>query len=245
MRTVLLRLIPLTSFFLVWHLLSMFTRPIILPSPISAALGIARMMLTEELLQAITVTLIVLATGFTAAAVVGIVVGIVLGWFEKAHVAFSPYIYAFGSSPHFIFIPLIIIWFGIGVEARLFYVFSTSSIPIIINVMHGVRYIESEMVEVAKAYGANLMQTFRHIVLGGMSTHLIAGLRLGLVRAFTATILSEMFFRLEGIGGLLLKYASLFKTSEVFGLIIVVVILSQLSLRFIKFLETTLLKWKK
>lgn len=244
MKSVLLRALPLAAFLLTWHIASLFTRPIILPSPIAAIMSIGQLFLRDELIAAVITTVSVLVIGFGSAAVVGIVLGVLIGWFKQLHTVFSPYVYALGSSPHFIFIPLIILWFGIGFEARAIYVFFTSIIPVVINVMHGVRYVESSMIEVAKAYGADLLQTFRHIVLGGMTTHLIAGLRLGMIRAFTATILSEMFFRMEGVGGLLTKYSGLFKTAEMFGLILVIVILSQVSLRFIKILEQRLLKWK-
>lgn len=244
MRGIILKAAPLVIFFAGWQIASYFTRPVILPSPIATVNGLAQLIVREELLLAVLTTLAVFCSGFAIATTTGMIIGLFIGWFKRAHSALSPYVYAIGASPHFVFIPLIILWFGIGFEARVIYVVFVSTIPIIINVMHGVRYIESEMIELAKAFGASQLQTLRHIVLGGVTTFLIAGLRLGLIRAFTATILSEMFFRLEGIGGLLTKYSNIFRTSEVFGLIIVVIALSQISLGAIRLIELKLLKWK-
>lgn len=238
------RIIALALFLGVWQIVSLFVRPVILPSPIAAVVGILQLMGRGELAQAIVLTVAVLAVGYAAAAGTGILLGLVIGWFKNIHTALSPYVYAIGSSPHFVFIPVIILWFGIGYEARIFYVFFSAILPIMINVMHGVRYTEENMLELARSLGASQLQTLRHIILGGSTTYIIVGLRLGLIRAFTATILSEMFFRLEGTGGLLVKYGSLFRTAEVFGLIIVIMALAQVSLIFVKFLEKKLLKWR-
>ncbi len=243
-RGIILRTVPLVIFLMGWQVASYFTRPIILPSPTAAIGGLAQLAIRDELQFAILTTLTALSLGFATAAIMGTFIGMLIGWFKKAHTALSPYVYALGSSPSFVFIPIIILWFGIGFEARLVYVIFASIIPVIINVMHGVRYIESELIELAKSLGASQLQMLRHIVLGGATTFLIAGLRLGLVRAFTATILSEMFFRLEGVGGLLSKYSSVFRTPEIFGLIVVIISLSQVALGVIKLVERRLLKWK-
>lgn len=244
MKGVLLKAAPLVTLLAGWQIASYFTRPIILPSPIASLNSLAHLVIRDELQLAILTTLAVFSAGFAAAAIIGTIIGLFIGWFKRAHSALSPYVYALGASPTFVFIPIIILWFGIGVEARIVYVVFASTIPIIINVMHGVRYIESGMIELARSFGASQLQTLRHIILGGTATFLIAGLRLGLIRAFTATILSEMFFRLEGVGGLLAKYSSLFRSSEIFGLIIVIIALSQLSLVAIRLVERRLLKWK-
>lgn len=244
MKEVAIRAAPLVIFLAGWQITSYFTRPVILPSPIASFNGLAQLAIRNELQFAVLMTLAVFSLGFAIAAIIGTAIGLFIGWFKKAHSALSPYVYAIGSSPTFVFIPIIILWFGIGFEAKVVYVIFASTIPIIINVMHGVRYIESGMIELAKALGASQLQTLRHIVLGGTTTFFIAGLRLGLIRAFTATILSEMFFRLEGIGGLLTKYSSLFRTPEIFGLILVIITLAQVTLVAIRLTEQKLLKWK-
>lgn len=244
MRDIVLKIVPLVVFLTGWHVASYFTKPVILPSPYTALTSLVMLVVKNELQFAVLTTIAVFGLGFAIATTIGAGFGLFIGWFKWAHSSLSPYVYALGSSPTFVFIPIIILWFGIGFEARLVYVIFAATIPIIINVMHGVRYVESGIVELAKALGAGQLQTLRHIILGGTTTFLIAGLRLGLIRAFTATILSEMLFRLEGIGGLLTKYSSVFRTSEVFGLIFVVVALAQVSLVAVRLTERKLLKWK-
>jgi NitT/TauT family transport system permease protein len=148
-----------------WEVVGRSVGPLFLAGPSQVVVSLVNVTLSGELPLALLVSLQAFLVGFVAAIIVGIPLGMLMGRFESVERFFEPYISAFFVTPVSAFVPMIIIWFGIGIEARVIVVFSFSFFDIVINTFNGVRDIQYELVEPVRSLGANQRQTFQKVVL--------------------------------------------------------------------------------
>lgn len=240
-----LRISTLAAILCIWQTASMIAGPLFIPSLDTTISALIKLIYSGELITALSITLLIMLTGFILALVLGISLGIILGWFKPLATALEPYINALNSTPHIVFLPVIILWLGIDVQAKIFYVFFASIFPILINSMYGVRYSDESLIETAVAYHASSSQILTKVILPASIPFIMSGLKLGLARAIITVIISEMFFKLEGIGALVLRYGDLFKMDTVFAIIIILIILTQIIFKISDVAEKRTAKWRE
>lgn len=160
--------------------------------------------------------------GYLLAAIIGIPIGIILGWFKNANVAFGPIIAAFYTTPRIALMPLFIIWFGLGIGSKLALVFLSAVFPLIVNMQVAISNIDEDLARVAKAYGANKKQIFWTIALPLSIPFLITGLRLATGRALLGVVGAEVFGGAEGLGYLIQYAGATFQTDKVFVCVIII-----------------------
>ena len=148
------------------------------------------------------------AVGLTVACLIGIPVGIAMGWFRRVRLLFEPLVMVFYSVPGTTFLPLIILWFGIEISAYAFLVFFSSVFPVIVNSMAGMRQVDRSLVRAARSFGADNLDLFRFILLPYSLPFVMSGIRLALGRGLIAVILGEMYFSVAGLGNMIMKYQS-------------------------------------
>lgn len=140
------------------------------------------------------------ALGFLCAAVVGIVVGLVGGWFRRANYIVEPWLGALYALPDVALVPLIIIVLGIGLQAKVFVVFLTAVFSVAVNALLGVQSTEARLLDVARSFGASRLMLFRTVVLPSSVPFILTGLRLGSGRALVGMVLAELIAANQGIG---------------------------------------------
>ncbi len=160
--------------------------------------------------------------GYLLAAVVGIPLGIMLGWFKKASQALGPIIAAFYTTPRIAMMPLFIIWFGLGIGSKLALVFLSAVFPLIVNMQAAVSNLDKDLTRVAEAYGANRRQIFWTIALPESVPFLLTGLRLATGRALLGVVGAEVFGGAEGLGYLIQYAGATFQTDIVFVCVIII-----------------------
>jgi len=160
--------------------------------------------------------------GYLLAVVIGVPVGILLGWFKRASSAFGPLIAAFYTTPRIALMPLFIIWFGLGMGSKLALVFLSAVFPLIVNMQTAVSNIDEDLTKVAVAYGANQKQIFWTIALPVSVPFLMTGLRLATGRALLGVIGAEIFGGAEGLGYLIQYAGATFQTDKLFVVVLII-----------------------
>ena len=240
-----LRTTALATIICAWQVASIIAGPLFIPPPATTVSAVIKLVLSGELPLALASTIQIMLLGFSISLTIGILVGIILGWVKPLAIALEPYINALNSTPHIVFLPIIILWLGIDIEAKIFYVFFASIFPILINTIYGVRYSDENLVETAIAYHANSRQILTKVILPASLPFIMSGLKIGLARAIISVILSEMFFKLGGAGALILKYGDLFRMDMIFAIIIVLIILTQTIFKISDIAEKRASKWRE
>ncbi|MDT3425356.1 NitT/TauT family transport system permease protein [Paenibacillus forsythiae] len=160
--------------------------------------------------------------GYLMAIAAGIPLGVLMGWFKKAGLAFGPLVAACYTTPRIALMPLFIIWFGLGMGSKLALVFLSAVFPLIINMQTAVSNLDKDLVKVAAAYGATQRQVFFTIALPESIPYLMMGLRLATGRALLGIVGAEVFGGSEGLGYLIQYAGATFQTDKVFVCVLVI-----------------------
>jgi NitT/TauT family transport system permease protein len=191
------------------------------PSAIVARLwrGIATQ---GDMLQHISFSAQNFSGGFAIAAVIGIPLGILLGWYRVPRLIAEPFISALYSTPRIVFVPLIVMWFGLGLGSKIVVVFLSAFFPILLNAMAGVRTTDAQLLRAARSFCATEWDLFRTVVLPSTVPFLIVGLRQGLALGLIGMVVGEFFAGSRGIGFLVGQAGTMFETDLLFACVIVV-----------------------
>nr|WP_281720271.1 ABC transporter permease [Nitrosomonas nitrosa] len=173
-------------------------------------------------LEDIKVTALEFAIGFSGAAVIGLGLGLLMGWYRRFEAVIDPIFNFAYTSPRPALFPLFVIWFGIGIESKIALVFVSTIFPVVIATAVGVKTVDRSLLNVAWSFNGSTGQVFRTIVLPSSVPHIVSGIRVGLGHALTAVIFGEMVVANMGIGYSMGVAANNFDTDLVFcGFILV------------------------
>ena len=160
--------------------------------------------------------------GFAIAAALGIPLGMLLGWYRMPRLMAEPFISALYSTPRIVFVPLIIMWFGLGLGSKIVIVVLSAFFPILLNVMSGVRTTDAQLLRAARSYCATEWDLFRTIVLPSTVPFIIVGLRQGVALGLIGVVVGEFFAGSFGIGYLVGQAATMFETDLLFACVVIV-----------------------
>jgi NitT/TauT family transport system permease protein len=238
------RLVALAVGVGVWQALSIQAGRLLLPSPFEVLAAFVELTRNGTLLSATASSLLVFATGFGLAALSGVALGVVMGGLPKLGATLDIYVNALNATPRVAFIPLIILWFGLGIEAKIVVVWFQAIFPILINTCAGVLNTDQELVEAARSFGARPGQVFRLIMLPAAVPYIITGLRLGGASAMLGTVVAELYTALSGLGSLIAQYGGSFQTARYFAPVLMLALMGVLISQSLKLLEHRLARWR-
>jgi NitT/TauT family transport system permease protein len=144
-----------------------------------------------------------------------------MGHNRRLRLALDPIVMVFYSVPSTTFLPLIILWFGIGINAYALLVFIGAVFPIMVNSMVGIRQVDAVLVRAARSFGASELDLFRLVLVPSALPIIMGGIRLGLGRGLMAVIFGEMYFSVSGIGHLIMRYQAGLNTDSLMLLVVV------------------------
>ena len=160
--------------------------------------------------------------GFAAAAVAGVVVGILVGWYKTLRLLMNPTLTALYATPRVAMIPLILIWFGIGMWSKVFIVFISAFFPILVNTIGGMRAIDRDLLRAARAFCASDWQIFKTVAIPGSVPFILTGIRQGVALGLIGVVVGEMFGGSQGIGFMVAYGGQTFSTDTLFvGVVII------------------------
>ena len=220
---------------IVWEIIAPFISPIFFTSPSKIAIAFYETTVSGELPYFLVQSLEVMVYGLVTAIVVGIPLGVAMARIRQLDWALDLPINALYAMPLVAVVPLLVLWFGIYLKAKIIVVFLFAVFPILINTYQGVRECDKGMIEVAQSFRSSEWRMWRDVLLPFAVPYIIAGLRLAIGRGLIGMIIAEFYTTISGLGFMITKYANVFEMDKTFVPVIVLMVLG-VSL-------TTLLKW--
>jgi len=173
---------------------------ILLPNPVAALQAFIRVLTTGAFLGDLRVTLFELLVAFAISATSGVVAGYLISRSTWRIRVFEPLFSAIYSVPLILFLPLYVLWFGLGPASKIALGASISFFPVALNTIAGFGHVDRTLVTAARAMGASDVQLFRFVLLPAAFPIILAGMRLGFTVALLSIIGSEALASLAGLG---------------------------------------------
>ncbi|RAM52488.1 MAG: aliphatic sulfonate ABC transporter permease SsuC [Hapalosiphonaceae cyanobacterium JJU2] len=229
----------------IWQFLVQFgwvsTR--ILPAPIDVVLAGIRLTRTGELPYHFGVSTQRAFIGFSIGGSIAFILGLINGIIPLAEKLLDTSIQMLRNIPSLALIPLVIVWFGIGEEAKIFLVSLGVLFPIYINTFHGIRTVDPGLIEMGKVYGLNSWSLFWQIILPGAMPSILIGVRYALGVMWLILIAAESITFDSGIGYMAMNAREFMQTDVVVLSILLYALLGKLADVSARFLEKKLLSW--
>lgn len=184
------------------------------------------------------------AIGLALAIAAGLPLGILLGRSNTLNAMFDPFITAFNATPRLVFLPLLMLWLGIGLWSKVAIVFLGALFPLLINTHEGVRNADKLLINVVRSFGANEWDVARLVVIPNSLPFIVVGLRLAIGRAILGVVVAEFFGAQDGLGVLMVRAASSFNVDVVFAGLIIFAALSLIMTGLVKLVEERMNRWR-
>jgi NitT/TauT family transport system permease protein len=197
----------------------------------------------SRLVAALGQSLIQLGLGFALTLAVAVPLGILIGRSRVLTQMFEPVINAIYAIPPVAFVPFLIIWFGLFLQARVALVFLMSVFDVLVIMIAGARDVRGSLVDVGRSFGASHSQRLRLIVLPALLPFFFAALRVGSARAINGMITAELFFAAVNLGAIMKRATQNFDSATVLAVVLVVCLLGLIAQSAIKLLERRMLHW--
>jgi len=213
--------------------------------PLSRVLGTWWQLLGDgTLARAASSSLLSLVKGFVPAAGLGVAVGLAMGRFAVVRYVLDGWVNALMSAPLSALVPILIALFGVRDTVVAATVFMFSFFVIVVNTLTGVRGTDRSLVDMARAFGAGEVALFRRIYLPAALPAVMLGLRLGVVQAVKGMVVGEMLISLVGLGERLIYYGNTFLITELYAVILSVLVLALVAGHAAQACDRALVRWK-
>jgi ABC-type nitrate/sulfonate/bicarbonate transport system permease component len=233
----------LILFSLAWELYARFSDNVSrLPTFSKVIVALWGLIMDGSLLSALFISLQGLLVGFLLAIVVGVLLGLLMGYRPLLDRALMIYMDILTAIPMVSIIPLVVVFFGLGLFSRVVVVFLYSVVIVVVNTKTGVHDTDPRLVEMSNSFGATKWQIATKIFLPSAIPFIVAGIRLALGRAIIGMVTAEMILSSVGIGNLLMRVTSSFRSDQVFAIILSLLIISVLLITVVQKLEKRFLR---
>ena len=240
-----IRAISIGTFLILWELFGRRVDPILMSYPSAILVAFGEMLQSGELFFESARSIQSFMAGFGLAIVLGVLVEIAMGANRPFEYAIDPFINALYSTPNVALIPLIILWLGLGLTAKIAIVFLIAFFPIVVSTFAGVKNVSGSLVEIGRAFGLSSFRILWKIILPGSVPFIATGIRLAVGRAVVGMVVAEFFTAISGLGGMIIKYSNKFETDRMFVPIIVLAVFGVVLTEVVKIVERYLAPWKE
>ncbi len=189
--------------------------PFFLPPP--TAVGRAFVEFWRPILNNSAYTLATTLVGFALAVGFGLLLGLLVGWSRTVYAGLYPLMVGFNAIPKVAVVPILVLWFGIGVVPAVLTAFLISFFPIVVNVATGLATIEPELEDVLKALGASKLDIMRKVGIPRALPYFFGSLKVAITLAFVGSVISESVASNTGIGNLMLQAQAQFQVPLIFA----------------------------
>jgi NitT/TauT family transport system permease protein len=203
-KSVLLPAAVLLVVYVFWDGAVVLSHSDIFPRPYQVLLGITELVQRGLLLKYVVASLFRVSVGFTLAVLIGVPIGLVLGWFRPAFLAFNPLIQILRPISPIAWIPIAILWFHVDDRAPIFLIFLSSVFPITVASIAAVQNIQPVYVRAAQNFGLTRLELFRRVIFPACLPQIITSLRISLGIAWLVVVAAEMIAVNSGLGYLII-----------------------------------------
>lgn len=215
----------------------------ILPTPLSVGAAFLELVRNGLLFDYIGTSTMRALIGFFIGGGIGFLLGLLNGMFPLAEKLIDTSMQMIRNIPHLALIPLVILWFGIGEEAKLFLVALGVVFPIYLNTFHGIRSVDHGLIEMGRVYGMRWREMYGSVVLPGALPSILVGIRYGLGIMWITLIVAETISADSGIGYMAMNAREFMQMDVVVLSILLYAVLGKLSDVIAKGLEKRWLAW--
>lgn len=240
-----IRIATFLGVIILWELVSGSMNRVIMSSPGRTIDALVEMSTDGTLADAWAESLLILVVGLALSSTSGVALGILFGRFRLLDRFLEPILLALFMTPKVALLPLIALWLGYQDPAKILLVFLFSFFEIFFTVRNGVRTIDREFVEVARAYSIPEAIMLRKVVLPAAVPYVITGLRLGMLHGMVGVVLAGFFLENNGIGGLIFDAGGSFRVPNLFAALITVAAVGLAISIGIRVLERMIAPWKE
>ncbi len=245
-RNFLLGAFAVVLFFIAWQAIFLVVpfNPLFISKPNLIAAGFVDLIESGELFDDLAVSAVPFFLGLGAAVVIGVPLGIVMGWRVRVGYALDPLMTIFYASPLVALAPLLVIFFGVGVAGKTIIVFSLAVFPFVFNACAGVRAVDRRLIDVVRSLGGGEWDLYRKVLLPSVLPFVVAAARIAIGRALIGVLVGEFFAASEGIGFAISRYGDLFAIDKMFACILTVMVIAVVLTEGIRFAERSAFPWR-
>ncbi len=214
-----------------------------LPPPLSILTAAISLCRTGELERQVLISCQRAALGFLVGGGLGFGLGLLTGLSRPVELVLDTSLQMLRNVPHLAIIPMVILWFGIGESAKLFLIALGVFFPIYLNTFHGVRMVETSLIEMGRIYRLGPWAMFRRVILPGAMPSILIGVRYGLGITWLTLIVAETISSSSGIGYMTMNAREFLETNIVLLGILIYALLGKLADMATRWLEHRLLAW--
>jgi ABC-type nitrate/sulfonate/bicarbonate transport system permease component len=216
------RLLAIIVLLALWEVGARFyADPLFLCPPSQAIASLPHIFADPKIVNAIRITIYELVTAFVMAVSCGLAIGLAVGLHGFTKQAILPVILMLYATPQATILPLFVLMFGIGPEAKIAFGFSHGIFPVIVTTVAGVQNLRPQLLRAAHSMGANRWQVFTSIIFPHMIPSFFTGMRLGMTAVLLGVLLAELYVSTAGIGFYTRLFAESFSPPDLFALIAV------------------------
>ena len=239
----------IVALLVVWELLPRFITlsagtKLFFTTPSQVAGTLWRLFATGEIWTPLGVSASGFGLGLLLSIVVGLPLGVLIGRSRTLNDMIDPFITAFNATPRLVFLPLVMLWLGLGLWSKVLIVFIGALFPILINTYEGVRNADKVLINVVRSFGAKEWDIARLVVVPNAMPYIIAGLRLAIGRAVLGVVVAEFFGSEAGLGVMMVQAAGRYQVDVVFSGLIIFAVLSLALTAIVQVLEHRLSRWR-
>lgn len=215
-----------------------------LPAPTTILETIRGMAQDGSLWTHIGITTFRVFVGFVLGTFVAVILGSLVGFYKKAEQLLDPLLQAFRSIPSLAWVPLFILWMGIGEPSKVTMIAVGVFFPVYLNIVSGISGVDRKLIEVAKMYGLNTLQLIRRVILPAALPSFLVGLRSGLGLGWMFVVAAELMGASQGLGYLLVLGQNTLSPETIIASIILFAIIGKLSDWILKTVQERALHWQ-
>lgn len=247
MRSRLVRILSPIVFVLLWEAVVRLgqVNELFVPAPFAVLKTGAGMLVDGRLPWAVAVSLNRVIQGFVFGSLLGIILGLLVGWFRLIEDIVDPIVAALYPIPKSALFPLFILWFGLGNTSKIVTILIGVVFLVLISTVTGVKGLDPLLIKAAQDLGASRLQIFTKVVIPGALPNIFTGLRLGAGTALILVFITEMEATKAGLGFLLWESYQLLLVKEVFTCTIAFGLLGILSSWALQRMERLVCPWRR
>lgn len=232
-----------TLILIVWEIVGPFINPIFFSYPSKIAVAFYELTVSGELPYYLGQSLEVMVYGLLIAIAVGIPLAVAMARVRKLDWALDLPINALYATPTVALVPLLVLWFGIYLKAKIIVVFLFSVFPILINTYQGVRECDKNMLEVARSFRASERRVWQDVLLPFAVPYIAAGIRLAIGRGLVGMVIAEFYTTISGLGFMITRYANVFEMDKTLVPVIMLMALGVSLTSGLKWIERRIAPW--
>jgi ABC-type nitrate/sulfonate/bicarbonate transport system permease component len=248
LRVVLVTAVNLTIFFILWELIARagWVNPLVLPRASEMFAATYDEFATGEMWPHVRHSLQNFLIGMVISTAIGVPLGLLLGASKTVDTVMSPYMWTMASLPRIALIPLLILTLGFGQKMQLTIIVLSAVFPIAINCWAGVKTVDPSLLRAGAVFGANKLTQYRKIVLPFTLPFVISGINQGIARGLVGMLVGELLGGGgEGLGRVLQLSADRFDTALLYGVLILLAIMSVSAVQLMRWLERKIAPWRE